>query len=341
MKSKILKTTILFSVFVFLAQIFGLVRDLYLTRVFGVGAMLDTYYLAFKIPDFLNIFYSVFLGSVIFIPLLTAAKNQDGENDNKKEIIKKINTVGSLVLTLLILFFIVLFIFMTQFVDLVAPLWPIQQKELLVSLSRILLFGQFFFPIGILAGCVGMIYKKPFGMAVSGFIYNIAILLGSIILVPIFGIYGIVYSVVLGSICYMLIQIYPSVVREILFSFKFKIEIGEWRIFIYKNLGRFFAVVAYQIYGVVILALAGLSGAGGVSSFSIAYNIYLAAFFIMGASFSTAIAAITVSASVSMGGAFLSFHSARSIAFSALPSWMKPMIALVNTTTRITRVSIQ
>ena len=38
-------------------------------------------------------------------------------------------------------------------------------------------------------------------------------------------------------------------------------------------MSRFLAVLVYQLYGVLILFLAGLSGAGGVSVFSISYNI--------------------------------------------------------------------
>lgn len=283
----ILKHTAMFSIFVLLAQVFGLVRDLYLTRVFGVGQILDTYYMAFKVPDFLNIFYSVFLGSVIFIPLLTKAKNKDGQKDNRVEMISQINTISSMVIVLLVSFSTLLFIFMPYLTNLISPAWPTEQKELLTSLSRLLLFGQFFFPIGILAGCVGMVYKKPFGMAISGLVYNLSILIFSLVLVPFFEIYGLVYSVILGAISFMLIQIYPMEVRDILRHFKFKISFLEWRKFVLHNIGRFFAVIAFQIYGVVILVLAGLSGPGGVSSFSIAYNIYLAAFFVLGASFST------------------------------------------------------
>lgn len=289
MSKTIFKHTALFSVFVLLAQVFGLVRDLYLTRVFGVGQLLDTYYLAFKIPDFLNIFYSVFLGSVIFIPLLTLSKNKDNQEDNRKEVQDRINTVGSLVMSLLVIFFLILYVLMPYLSKLLAPTWGESDLTLLTSLSRILLFGQFFFPVGILAGCIGMVYKKPLGMAISGFVYNICILLGAVALVPLFGIYGLVYSVLFGSVFYMLVQIYPSEVRYYFARFLFKIDLREWKNFILKNLGRFFAVVAYQIYGVVILVLAGLSGPGSVSSFSIAYNIYLAAFFVLGASFSTAL----------------------------------------------------
>ena len=132
-----------------------------------------------------------------------------------------------------------------------------------------------------------MIYKKPFGMAFSGFIYNFGILFFALFLVPLWGIYGLVFSVVLGAVLFMLVQICNTEVWNFYKNFKFVWEVAEWKSFIKENLGRFFAVVTYQLYGVFILSLASLSGEGGVSSFSIAYNIYLAGFFVLGASFST------------------------------------------------------
>ena len=287
MSAKIFKATILFSIFTLAAQILGLVRDLYLTRIFGIGEVLDTYYLAFKVPDFLNIFYSVFLGSVIFIPLLIQAKHKDGQEDNKQQVQKKINIIASLVICLLILVFAVLYIFMPNISQILAPSWGIEQQILLTKLSRILLFAQFLFPVGILAGALGMVYGKPIGMALSGFFYNAGILGFSILLIPVFGIYGVAVAVLLGALCFVLIQIYPKEVRQYFWNFSFRVDFSEWKGFILKNQGRFVAVLATQIFGVMVLFIAGLSGTGGVSTFSISYNLYLAAYFILGASFST------------------------------------------------------
>jgi putative peptidoglycan lipid II flippase len=229
----ILKHTMLFSFFVLFAQALGLVRDLYLAKVFGVGQVLDTYYLAFKIPDFLNVFYSVFLGSVVFIPLLTKLKNTNYTNasqtsgDDIQKIQKgeelmqgKINSVGSLVMFSLVLVFLILEIFMPQLTKLLAPTWTEEGRVLLTSLSRILLVAQFFFPVGILGGSVGMVYGKPFGMAVSGFIYNFGILLGAIVLVPFLGIYGLAVSVILGAILFMLVQVWNAEPLRFLKNFR-------------------------------------------------------------------------------------------------------------------------
>lgn len=286
MQAKILKSTALFSGFVLLAQVLGLVRDLYLTRIFGVGPVLDVYYFAFKIPDFLNVLYSVFLGSVIFIPLLTKAKFFNGEDNNKKEIIKVISSVGSFVLSILTIFFVLVFVFMQMVVDFMVPDWSAEQKSLLVDLSRILIVAQFFFPVGILGGSLGMVYKKTLGMAMSGFVYNAVILLGAIILSPVFGIYGVVYSVLAAAVCFMLVQIYPKEVREVMGKFHFRINVREWVSFFKENYLRFIAVLGYQTYGVVLLYYAAQTGVGGASMFSLSHNIYLALFFVLSSTFS-------------------------------------------------------
>ncbi len=293
MQAKIFKTTILFSVFILLAQIFGLIRDLYLVKVFGIGPTLDIYYLALKVPDFLNIFYSVFLGSVIFIPLLTEAKhkNKNGEacENNEQEIIERVKETGSLVFFMMLFIFIFLFIFMGPIAKFLAPTFNSENLQTLISLAHLLLFAQFFFPIGILAGSIGMVYGKNLGMASAGFVYSFIILVGSILLVPNLGIYGVVISVIVGSFFFMLVQVCNRESMEILKHFRLEIKLQKWLQFVKNNSNRFFAVLLFQIYGVVIVSISSYAGVGSVSQFSIAYNLYLAAFFVIGASFGTAL----------------------------------------------------
>ncbi len=285
MQAKIIKNTLLFSVFVLLAQIIGLVRDLYLARFFGIGQALDVYYLAFKVPDFLNVFYSVFLGSVVFIPLLTKAYYEGGD----KEILKKINTLGSLVLTFIISFGVILFIFMGNISAILAPNFTNLQLLEMTHISRILIFSQLFFPIGILGGALGMVKGKAFPMAISGFIYNIVIFMSTLAFFKYLGIYATVYGVVVGAICFAIVQTFGLEIRTILKEFRFQINLQEWQKFLTKNFGRFVAVLIYQLFAILLLYFAGLTGEAGVSTFSIAYNLFLALFFIVGSSLGTAL----------------------------------------------------
>jgi putative peptidoglycan lipid II flippase len=285
MTSKILKSTFIFSLFVLLAQVIGLLRDIYLLRHFGAGNILDTYYLAFKIPDFLNVFYSVFLGSVIFIPLLTKAKHEEGENGVQKTV----NKIGSLVLCLVLLFTFLLYVAMPYLTPLLAPTWTYSDLEMLTSISRTLLFAQLFFPIGILAGSLGMVYEKPFGMASGGAFYNLCILFGAVVLSPFLGINGVVYGVILGSIVFMLVQIFPKSLRHFIFKFKFEFDFADWVFFFKRNFGRFVSVLLNQTFWLAILSLASVAGKGGVTLFSNSFNIFLAIYFVLGASLATAL----------------------------------------------------
>jgi peptidoglycan biosynthesis protein MviN/MurJ (putative lipid II flippase) len=115
----------------------------------------------------------------------------------------------------------------------------------------------------------------------------LGIFLGALLTVPVFGVYGLTVSVVFGALLFMVVQISNTETIYFLKNFRFTFAVRDWVLFVRENLGRFVAVLSYQLYGVAILSIASLSGAGGVSAFSIAYNLYLAAFFVLGASFST------------------------------------------------------
>jgi putative peptidoglycan lipid II flippase len=76
----IFRASAVFGIITILTQVLGVVRDVLLARFVGVGPVLDVYYMAFKIPDLLNGFYIIFLGSVIFIPIITKARKSGGEH---------------------------------------------------------------------------------------------------------------------------------------------------------------------------------------------------------------------------------------------------------------------
>jgi putative peptidoglycan lipid II flippase len=285
MSNKILRHTFIFSFFVLLAQIIGLVRDIYLLRFFGAGATLDTYYLAFKIPDFLNLFYSVLLGSVILIPLLTKVHHNEGELGVQREI----NLVGSFVMTLVILATALLWIAMPYLASILVPNWSGSQQLFLVEISRILLLAQLFFPIGIMFGSVGMIYEKPLPFASAGAVYNVFILIGAIFLAPVYGVYGVVYGVISGAIAFSLVQVCSRESRRYFLGFRLKYNVSYYFEFIRKNIWRFITIFLNQFFAVMVATLAALGGAGQLTLFNNAWNIYMAIFYVLGASFATAI----------------------------------------------------
>ena len=60
----------LLGMFALLSQILALVRDRLLAHFFGAGAVLDTYYAAFRIPDIIFVAIASIVSVYVLIPFL-------------------------------------------------------------------------------------------------------------------------------------------------------------------------------------------------------------------------------------------------------------------------------
>ena len=218
------KNTLIFSAFTVFAQVLAVLRDVVLVRVAGVGSLLDTYYMAFKIPDLLSGFYMIFLGSVVFIPLITRALKEGGD----RAVANKLSEIGSFVLLVIGLMFVVIYLTLPTLAQWLVPSWSLEQQLQMVQLSRILLISQLIFPVGIIAGALSMVYGRVGFVAVSSALYNMGILLGAWLLFPVMGIYGVAVGVVLGAIMFLGVQAYPKEVRNIFKEFRFRFHFPTW-----------------------------------------------------------------------------------------------------------------
>src|SRR3989338_6772810 len=74
------KATVIIAVFSLLAKILGLARDIVFSHEFGRSPLMDAYFAAFRIPDF--IFNLLILGtfSVAFIPVFSDYLLKDEED---------------------------------------------------------------------------------------------------------------------------------------------------------------------------------------------------------------------------------------------------------------------
>src|SRR6185436_9147182 len=77
------KATATIAVFSLVAKILGLVRDAVFSHQFGAGGLIDAYFAAFRIPDF--IYNLLILGtfSVAFIPVFSEYLMKDKDKANK------------------------------------------------------------------------------------------------------------------------------------------------------------------------------------------------------------------------------------------------------------------
>ncbi len=85
------------SLFTLASRITGLVRDLLMSYTFGVSAMTDAFWVAFRIPNMLRRMFGEGAFSQAFVPVLATSKEQDGV-DATKILVDKVATVLAWVL---------------------------------------------------------------------------------------------------------------------------------------------------------------------------------------------------------------------------------------------------
>lgn len=92
------RSTFIFSAMTMLSRILGLIRDMVLLNVFGAGGLMDTFVVAFRIPNFFRRLFAEGAFSQAFVPVLTEYKTQR----SLEEVQILISRVSGSLLTILI-----------------------------------------------------------------------------------------------------------------------------------------------------------------------------------------------------------------------------------------------
>src|SRR3989344_1918508 len=192
------------AIFTVIGSLFSIFRNTLLAARFGAGEELDMYYAAFRIPDFI---YSVFyLGvvSVLFLPIFNDlyAKNRD-------QAWRFFGAMMNWVLIMLGAAALVLLFAAPAIVKLMVPGFSPQQISIVANMTRLMLIQPIILGVSnIISGALQSFGR--FAAASMGHIsYNAGIIFGILVLVPSFGIYGLVGGVLVGAFLHLAMQL-PS-----------------------------------------------------------------------------------------------------------------------------------
>jgi len=283
-KSAISRGAFILGIASFLSRLLGLVRDRLFASTFGAGDMLDAYYVAFRIPDF--IFNLLILGALssAFVPVFVKYLSKDKKNEAWE--------IANSLLNILFLATIVicglLFIFMNYLVLIVAPGFDQEKKELVILLTRIMLVSPILFGISNIFSCILNSFKSFFTYSLAPILYNLGIIFGVVFLVPEYKILGLAYGVAIGALLHGLIQL-PQVLKlgykwkpSFNISHKGVKEIGKLMI------PRSIALAFNQINLWVVTVIASTIASGSVAVYNLANNLQSFPIGIFGVSFSIA-----------------------------------------------------
>lgn len=267
-----------------MSKIIGLIRDRLLAHEYGAGTIMDAYYAAFKIPDFVYNLLIIGALSAGFIPVFIEAMQKD-----KKESWNIVNgVVNTLGLSLIIVSIIALWQ-TPRLVGWLVPGFTGEKLALTIQLSRVMFFSPLILGLSSIFGSVLQSYKAFAIYSMTPIMYNLGIIIGITILVPFFGTIGLSYGVILGAVLHLAIQL-PLVVK---YGYRYRPNF-HWKNKSVRKIGhlmipRMLGMATKQIDIIVITILASTAGTGSLSVFSFADNLQSVPVSMVGIAFAIAI----------------------------------------------------
>ena len=297
-----------------LSSLLALVRDRLLAHAFGASATLDVYYAAFRIPDLIFVATGALVSVYILIPEL-AKRAPESQR-------KYIDTVLVGFSILAVAISAIAFIAAPFFLTLLFPQLMSSGGEL-VLLTRIMLLQPIFLGLSNILAAITQVRSRYALYSLSPLLYNLGIIIGVLLLYPLWGIAGLAVGVVLGAFMHFAIQIPTSYSDGFFHSVPHLSEPKVLLETVFISIPRALALSMNQISFLGLTALAALLTSGSIAVFMFAYNLQAVPLAIIGASFSVA-AFPTLAAAISRGerDAFVSHiaTAARHIFFWSLPA---------------------
>jgi len=272
------------ALFAFLSQILGLVRDRLLASVFGAGELLDVYYAAFRIPDFIFTISIALVSSSVLVPFLVRIFEHEPEKQEEFG-----NSIFTSVLFLSTLLSVSVLIFTRPMLEGLFPEMLLgEHGDTLVLITRIMLLQPLLLSLSGFFASYVQVFQKFFIYALSPLFYNLGIIIGIAFLYPRMGLPGLAWGVVLGAALHMFSQSIPVRSHNVLPKIILR---PNWRMIkeVFElSLPRTIAVAGSQIASLVLVSLAGLMTAGSISIFTLAFNLQSVPMAIIGVSYSMA-----------------------------------------------------
>lgn len=284
-KSKtITSAAFLLAVAALASRLLGLFRDRLLAGKFGAGDELDIYFAAFRIPDMLYTILILGALSATFIPVFTSYFQR-----SKKEAWDLVNGLLNLGLLVLIIAAGILIVFAPYIISLVAPGFDEEKRQIAIFMTRIMFLSPVLLGVSNIFSGVLQTFGRFFVYSLTPIMYNLGIIGGIVFFVPVFGLSGLAWGVILGAFLHMMIQI-PSL-RFLGFRFKRILTIAHKGI---REIGklmvpRTIGLAAFQINLVVITAIASTLASGSIAIFNLANNLQHVPVGIFGIAFATAV----------------------------------------------------
>lgn len=275
----------LLAFFAILSQVLALVRDKLLAYTFGASHTLDIYYAAFRVPDLIFASIASVVSASVLVPFFIEKMNGD-ENKGKRFA----DSVFSAFFFAIFVVSAIVLVFTPSLLRFLIPGFTNDSSfPELVFATRVLLLSPIFLGISNFLSSITQMYRRFMVYALSPLVYNLGIIIGILVLYPLWGLNGLIYGVICGAFLHMAIQI-PFIAHKGVFpSLRFNIDWLSIRKVVFLSLPRTLTLSSNQLASFFLIALASLMSGGSISIFNLAYNLQSVPLSVVGVSYSSAI----------------------------------------------------
>lgn len=280
-QKSIFSSALLLSFMIILTSLSGFVRYRTLAGYFH-KEQLDIFFASFRIPDL--IFEILITGALTttFIPIYLRYKN------NKDDLTVNISSIINFILLFLTFFILIATIFLDKIIPFLTPGYGVEKTNEIIHFSRLLLLGQlpFFIFANFLTG-IGQANKMFFLSALAPILYNLSIIITTVIFHESLGLSAPVWGVIFGSLILFLVQFPLLLSSGFIYKFVLKKTKGL-QDFIRLVIPRTFTILVAQIDATIDLTLATLLGGGAYTVFYLAQHLQLLPVSVIGIAFGQA-----------------------------------------------------
>lgn len=189
-------------------KLLGVGRDIAISHAFGTSAALDAYYAAFELPDWL---FNVVAGNAMVTALIPVLSARIAQGDREK-VWHLVSAVINWVLLVVAGVSAVAAVFAPQVVHVIAPGFDAETLTLAARLMRLVLLQTIVSSISGIVMSVLQAHQHFLLPAAAPICYTLGRIGGVLLLVPLWGIFGLAWGGLAGTVGHLLIQV-PGLIR--------------------------------------------------------------------------------------------------------------------------------
>lgn len=265
------KSSIIVMTLNMLSRILGLFREIIIASFFGVSGYTDAYFASAKISNFFTTILGEGALGTVFIPIYNEIKKDNGREKANEFTSNLINIIISISFSFSIIIFLASKFILKYFLRFNDNL----RLDIANNMLKIMAFYLIFISISGLMSSLLNSYNKFFISTLVGIIFNLTMILGTIILNKKLGIYSLSISFLFSGLFQVLVQI-PEFLK-IIKKHKLIFNLNDIKIkeFVYLMIPTLIGLFAYQINEIIDTSFAASLEIGTISSINYASRLYL------------------------------------------------------------------